>query len=127
MDKFPLLCTLAVVMVFFAGACGIAGVQTMKTKDDSVAYTPKGAHVRSVSGLSRGSYPSVTAEKSGIERLDELLSPRSNNSIDSIMNTSVSEGISAESFNSIQVMQKERKVAMERKTIEVRGELLISF
>jgi len=127
MDKFPLICTLAVVFVFFAGACGVAGVQNMKPKEDSVYEVSLDTPVKSQSSLNKSGFSTVTAEQSGAERLEELLSPQKFEAIDSIMNGEEIEGINAESFNSIEGLQKERRVAMERKAIEVRGELLISF
>jgi hypothetical protein len=127
MDKFPLLCTLAVVFVFFAGACGVAGVQNMKAKEDSVYEVSDGAPVRSTSSLTSRGFSAVTAEQSSEERLEKLLSPQRFQTIDSIMNGEAIEGINAESFNSIESLQKERRVTMERKAIEVGGELLISF
>ncbi|MDP8261870.1 MAG: hypothetical protein P9M13_01030 [Candidatus Ancaeobacter aquaticus] len=129
MDKFPLICTLAVMFVFFAGAVSIAGVQNLKELDGGIKDTLKKIRVENESSFSKRTLPTVTAGRTAQEELEKLLSPRKEEVVDSLMDTSKFDGINIESLRSIKVSLNEtdERLSMKGKSIEVRGELLINF
>ncbi|MFC2149272.1 hypothetical protein ACFLQ8_01060 [Candidatus Auribacterota bacterium] len=128
MDKFPLICTMAVIFVFFAGACGVAGVQNMKLRDDVFSSIEKKFHVNSNSSFKSERMRTVTTSESAHQELEQLLSPRKQDKADAFIDSSMITGIKPESLSSIKDVMSagERKISMD-KSIEVRGEILVNF